>query len=32
MIEPEVPWENLVALYDAIDEYGAGQENALTRR
>jgi uroporphyrinogen decarboxylase len=22
MIEPEVPWENLVALYDAIDEYG----------
>ncbi|MGA2975361.1 MAG: uroporphyrinogen decarboxylase family protein [Spirochaetia bacterium] len=23
MIEPEVPWENLVALYDAIDEYGA---------
>lgn len=23
MIEPEVPWENLVALYEAIDEYGA---------
>jgi uroporphyrinogen decarboxylase len=22
MIEPEVPWENLVALYDAIDQYG----------
>ena len=22
MIEPEVPWENIVALYDAIDEYG----------
>jgi uroporphyrinogen decarboxylase len=22
MIEPEVPWENLVALYEAIDEYG----------
>jgi uroporphyrinogen decarboxylase len=22
MIEPEVPWENLVALYDTIDEYG----------
>ena len=22
MIEPEVPWENLVALYDAIDEFG----------
>jgi len=23
MLEPEVPWENIVALYDAIDEYGA---------
>jgi uroporphyrinogen decarboxylase len=22
MIEPEVPWENLVGLYEAIDEYG----------
>jgi uroporphyrinogen decarboxylase len=22
MIEPEVPWENIVALYEAIDEYG----------
>ena len=22
MIEPEVPWDNLVALYEAIDEYG----------
>jgi uroporphyrinogen decarboxylase len=22
MIEPEVPWENLVALYDAIDRFG----------
>jgi uroporphyrinogen decarboxylase len=22
MLEPEVPWENIVALYDAIDEYG----------
>jgi uroporphyrinogen decarboxylase len=22
MVEPEVPWENLVALYEAIDEYG----------
>lgn len=22
MIEPEVPWENIVALYDAIEEYG----------
>jgi uroporphyrinogen decarboxylase len=22
MIEPEVPWENIVALYGAIDEYG----------
>jgi len=22
-IMPEVPWENLVALYDAIDEYGS---------
>jgi uroporphyrinogen decarboxylase len=21
-IEPEVPWENIAALYDAIDEYG----------
>ena len=21
-IEPEVPWENLVAMYDAIDEFG----------
>jgi len=23
VIEPEVPWENLVALYGAIDEFGA---------
>jgi len=22
MIEPEVPWENLVALYGAIHDYG----------
>jgi uroporphyrinogen decarboxylase len=25
MIEPEVPWENLQALYQAIDEYGVYQ-------
>lgn len=23
VIEPEVPWENLVALYEAIDEFGS---------
>jgi uroporphyrinogen decarboxylase len=23
MIEPEVPWENLVAMFDAIEEFGA---------
>ena len=22
MIEPEVPWENVTALYEAVDEYG----------
>ncbi len=26
MIEPEVPWENLVALYQAIDEYGTDRQ------
>ena len=25
VIEPEVPWENLLALYDAIDEFGCYQ-------
>ena len=23
MVEPEVPWENVVALYEAIDEFGS---------
>ncbi len=23
MLEPDVPWENVLALYQAIDEYGA---------